>query len=324
MRYRKLVTFVVGALIAGVSVLGFATPALANSTVYGFTAAMSVPPGSDFVSSQPSPAFTLTLTNPDPVTVGGTENFHVALSPKGSGANWPVSASIASTCSGTLIVTNWVVDYSALSSPADCGLTVKLNGTDIGSTTHTHAGAYKDFFGRVILYLDPTLIPGQTGTNATVTIDFAAGLYTLPASGNEFELTISADTVGNLIRNPSGFQVSSPGTISFDGMGGDGSMSASTASGPQALPSNSYTKPGYTFEGWATTIGDAARGIVTYGDGETITYTNLTLYAVWRKSTTSALANTGTTGSFIPALVAVTLVIAGIAMVFRRRRAHRR
>ena len=72
-------------------------------------------------------------------------------------------------------------------------------------------------------------------------------------------------------------------TIVFDANGGSGTMSNVTieTNASANLVSNTYTKAGYTFIGWAT----SADGSVEYSDGDSYTMgteSSYTLYAVWQ------------------------------------------
>lgn len=71
-------------------------------------------------------------------------------------------------------------------------------------------------------------------------------------------------------------------TVSFNGNGGEGSMSAVTTDNTEyALPENAFTRDGYEFVGWAT----SAEGEVLTGS---ITLTgDVTLYAIWEETQTS-------------------------------------
>ena len=82
-------------------------------------------------------------------------------------------------------------------------------------------------------------------------------------------------------------------TVTFDANGGTGTMANQTASSATALSSNSFTRTGYTFAGWATTAG----GTVVYTNGASYPFTaNATLYAVWtpNSNTITFDANGGT------------------------------
>ncbi len=77
------------------------------------------------------------------------------------------------------------------------------------------------------------------------------------------------------------FEVAGPLTISFDANGGSGTMTAQTVTykAAAAIKANTFTRTGYTFQGWALT----ADGEKTYDDKQSVAFTNsLTLYAVWQ------------------------------------------
>ena len=69
-------------------------------------------------------------------------------------------------------------------------------------------------------------------------------------------------------------------TVSFDANGGTGTMADQTIAynTAETLNANSFTREGYTFQGWAT----SATGEKVYNDGGEVTLKkNTTLYAVW-------------------------------------------
>ena len=77
------------------------------------------------------------------------------------------------------------------------------------------------------------------------------------------------------------FEVAGPLTISFDANGGSGTMTAQTVTykAAAAIKANTFTRTGYTFQGWALT----ADGEKVYDDKQSVAFTNsLTLYAVWQ------------------------------------------
>ena len=72
-------------------------------------------------------------------------------------------------------------------------------------------------------------------------------------------------------------------TITYDANGGEGTMASSTKSYGSAitLRTNTFTREGYTFKGWAT----SANGSVVYADGARYTSNaSITLYAVWERA----------------------------------------
>lgn len=67
-------------------------------------------------------------------------------------------------------------------------------------------------------------------------------------------------------------------TVTFNANGGSGSMSNQTACPTTELSTNTFTKSGYTFDGWAT----SPSGIVVYTDGANYNFSaDITLYAKW-------------------------------------------
>ena len=83
-------------------------------------------------------------------------------------------------------------------------------------------------------------------------------------------------------------------TVVYNGNGHTGGSTASsshTYGTAKALTSNGFTKNGYVFQGWATTLSKANAGTVDYTNGQSVT--NLTsthqgtvnLYAVWKPFT---------------------------------------
>ena len=72
-------------------------------------------------------------------------------------------------------------------------------------------------------------------------------------------------------------------TVFFNANGGTGTMAAQTFTPgvAQNLSANAFTRPGYTFKGWATSAG----GSVVYADGQRITISaDLTLFAVYSEN----------------------------------------
>nr|MCR5063833.1 InlB B-repeat-containing protein [Treponema sp.] len=84
-------------------------------------------------------------------------------------------------------------------------------------------------------------------------------------------------------------------TLNLYGNGGSNSMGSVHVSNPciygveTALPANLFTRTGYSFEGWATTLARANAGTVDYAEGAyyTIGAANASLYAVWRANQVS-------------------------------------
>ena len=102
-------------------------------------------------------------------------------------------------------------------------------------------------------------------------------------------------------------------TLSFNANGGNGTMgSISTVpNSTETIPSNQFTREGYTFKGWTTTEGSTT---VDYEDGAQITLTaDTTLYAVWEEdapaeTTTEATTTTTTEATTTTTTEATTTV----------------
>jgi len=114
-------------------------------------------------------------------------------------------------------------------------------------------------------------------------------------------------------------------TITFDANGGKGTMDALVVDEGNSvvLTANAFKRDGYTFAGWNT----AKDGKGTaYADKAQITpEDDMTLYAQWKKNTSSTMAKTGDTILPIAIGIAAVALIAGIAVALaaRKRRSNR-
>ena len=75
-------------------------------------------------------------------------------------------------------------------------------------------------------------------------------------------------------------------TVGFDANGGTGAMNSQvfTKGVATQLKANAFSRSGYKFAGWATSLSAAKAGTVTYVDGQKISITSdRKLYAVWTK-----------------------------------------
>lgn len=94
------------------------------------------------------------------------------------------------------------------------------------------------------------------------------------------------------------FEVAGPLTISFDANGGEGTMSDQTVTYKVSttIKDNSFTRTGYTFQGWALT----AAGSKEYNDKQSVAFTNsLTLYAVWQLNSHEVTFTSSVTGATV-------------------------
>lgn len=111
-------------------------------------------------------------------------------------------------------------------------------------------------------------------------------------------------------------------TITFNANGGSGEMQSVDVDLGQSvtIPSNTFTKEGYKFLGWATEEG----GEVVYTDGQTITLqADTTLFAVWEKIATPEPQpeqnNTGLIIGIVAAVVLVAAVAVTIILIKRKK-----
>ena len=84
------------------------------------------------------------------------------------------------------------------------------------------------------------------------------------------------------------------GVVSFDANGGNGTMPDQTAKARTTLALNTFTRPGYAFDGWATT----PTGLRAFADGASYPFdANATLYARWLQIPTVTFDANGGSGS---------------------------
>jgi uncharacterized repeat protein (TIGR02543 family) len=87
-------------------------------------------------------------------------------------------------------------------------------------------------------------------------------------------------------------------TVTFNANGGNETMANQSANVATALTANAFTRPGYVFDGWATT----SNGSNAYANGASFPFTaNAALYARWacKPFTVTATARRWTTGKVI-------------------------
>ena len=166
-------------------------------------------------------------------------------------------------------ITYRAILYVNINSSVNASYSGTLN---ISGTTYT--GSCKTVFGETntvtcVSAKTKTFNKGATATTATI----KGGVKSSNGSWTGATVTASA-TVS--------IPALAPATITFNANGGSGSVDAiSTYVGvANTIPSNSPTRPGYTFNGWNT----ASDGSGTaYATGSTITPTgDVTLYAQWK------------------------------------------
>jgi uncharacterized repeat protein (TIGR02543 family) len=158
-------------------------------------------------------------------------------------------------------------------------LTVTLNSNG-GSTVSNIAGlSYNDPAGTL-----PT--PTRTGYKFN-------GWY-----NGTTQLTATTQITANVTYTAQWTTI--PYTLTFSANGGTGSMEglSMTYDLAQDLPQNTFTRQGYYFSGWSTTL----NGSVAYGDGQsvknltTVDGGSVTLFAQWTKNPTYAISGTVVNG----------------------------
>lgn len=167
-------------------------------------------------------------------------------------------------------ITYRAILYVNINSSVNASYSGTLN---ISGTTYT--GSCKTVFGETntvtcVSAKTKTFNKGATATTATI----KGGVRSSNGSWTGATVTASATVT---------IPALAPATITFDANGGSGTVptAISTYVGvANTIPSNSLTRPGYTFNGWNT----ASDGSGTaYATGSTITPTgNVTLYAQWK------------------------------------------
>jgi uncharacterized repeat protein (TIGR02543 family) len=115
----------------------------------------------------------------------------------------------------------------------------------------------------------------------------------------------------------------------------DGTMPNQVGTSAAALTSNTYTRSGFTFAGWATSADGSG---TSYSDGANYAFaSDLTLYAQWTDNsqptpgggvlsaaaTGPTLAATGVSGGLLPGLSALALIL-GLSLVAHSRRLRHR
>ena len=287
--------------------------ALGTSTVsgnYGSSTTVSAPaktgyttPSSQTVNFDSTSAKTITFTYPIiNYTIGYTLN-------SGTVSGNPTSYNIESAA-------------ITLKNPTRTGYTFKgwtgSNGTTASTSVTIAAGSTgnKTYTANWTVNNYTATFNGNGGSNGTsITKAYGSQLGTLPTTsrtGYTFKGWFTAASGGTQITTTTTMPASNVTyyaqwtahtyTVAYNANGGSGTTMASsshTYGTAKALTSNTYTRTGYTFAGWAT----SASGSVVYSNGQSVsnlTATNgatVTLYAKWTPITyTIAYNGNGNTG----------------------------
>ena len=125
------------------------------------------------------------------------------------------------------------------------------------------------------------VLPSNTFTRSGY--EFAGWNTSSNASGTSYSNGTSMTPSGNTTLYAQWKKIIATYTISFNANGGSGSMSSKsvTAGSSIVLPSNTFTRSGYTFNGWNTKADGSG---MSYDEEEKLTISeNLTLYAQWKE-----------------------------------------
>ena len=134
---------------------------------------------------------------------------------------------------------------------------------------------------------------------ATTEVMQGYGLCGLDARVQQSESSVVYDRV---VVEGSSAEVSYTYSVKFNANGGSGTMANETFTYGvvKALTANTFTRTGYTFQGWATT----STGAVVYSDKQSVSNLTVTpnatvnLYAVWKAETYTVRYNMGSAKDF--------------------------
>ena len=135
-------------------------------------------------------------------------------------------------------------------------LSVKENGVEVGSVE-------------------------ESNTNSVHVISYGTALN----ASKKYKVTITNNSSDNSYIQAISFEAPAGNTLQYNKNGGSGTtMENTTGTGTVTLRTNTYTKDGCSFAGWAISQDKANAGTVAYADGAT-NYSlsaDATLYAVWK------------------------------------------
>ena len=221
----------------------------------------------------------------------------------------------------TLTLSN--ISTTTLPANGQCG-GVTYTGSQPGSSslaapTFFDCYIYRDGSNPVI-ELDSN---SEFDAGATITITFPSGSFTTASSGNIGLSVVIGEYNGfNITPFDTGTSQilvgAAASTVTFNSNGGSGSMSGQTASTSTALTSNSFTKTGYTFGGWASSQSNANAGTVAYSNGANYTFSSsTTLYAIWNANSGGSSNGNSDAGSSLPTtgLNPLTYLASGFALI---------
>ena len=245
-------------------------------------------------------------------TVTGASGFCVVtdLTP---GSYW--ARSRATNTAGTSL---WNMQGSDLVSvtatPATSSSTVSVPGTPpaptvvAGTAKVTATVAAGTSGGAPATYtVKAYAVDGTVAGTCTVTGDSGSCEVTPLTGGSTYTVKATAkNTAGDSGESGASSPVTvvaPSSTVTFNANGGENTMGDQTANTLTPLKANDFTKTGFVFDGWSTTLnGDKA-----YGNGDNYAFgQNATLYARWVAAPSSTVTAPAATVPGAPALTALS------------------
>jgi len=214
-------------------------------------------------------ATAVTLPGVGTMTKAGYTFDGWALTNGGTKITGTVSPSVDTTYFARWVAVNYSVTYSSQESTGGAVPTDALN-YNIGDTAvvKTNSGS--------LAKVGYSLAGWTVNSDGTGTVYVAGDSYVFGSQSVTFYPKWSAGT----------------NTVTFSAGGGSGSISNQliTTDVATTLTSNTFTRTGYTFAGWATTSG----GSVVYADGASVTITGgMDLVAVWTANSNTVTFSAG-------------------------------
>lgn len=218
-----------------------------------------------------------------------------ASSPYTSGSNVTVLGNTGSLVKTGYTFAGWTIASDGSGSILNAGSTFSIT-----ANTSLYA-KWNPAVGQTVTFNSNFGTPAITTQTASSSTNLTSNSFTRP--GYTFTgWNTAANGTGTAYSNNASYSFSANitlfaqwsannNTITFDANGGTGTMSSqSIATDASAtLNSNTFTRTGYTFAGWATTAG----GAVAFANGASYTMgtSNATLFAVWNANNYSVIFN---------------------------------
>ena len=171
----------------------------------------------------------------------------------------------------------------------------------------------------------------ESGKSATLTVnaftregyDFTGWNTTADGKGTAYADKATVTPTGNMTLYAQ-WKAKEPAvvkyTVSFDANGGTGTMDALTVESGKSvtLTANAFKRTGYTFNGWNTQ--KDGKGTAYKDKAEVTPVSDMTLYAQWKKTSTTTTPKTGDTNLPLVAGLATVALLAGAALALSDRK----